>query len=160
MVEALKRNNQNVGGNIIQKASQQYLVRGIGLLRNVDDIRLIVLRSEAGVPILIRDVAEVVTGTAVRQGASVMNGEKEVVGGIAMMLRGANSREVVRLIEDKVADINGSRVLPQGLRIGTLLQEVGYRQAERPHRVRSPFRGRSFRHLRPLSFPEDLPGAR
>jgi len=104
VVEALKRNNQNVGGNIIQKASQQYLVRSIGLLRGVDDIRLIVLRSEGGVPVLIRDVAELTTGTAVRQGASVMNGEKEVVGGIAMMLRGANSREVVRLIENKVAD--------------------------------------------------------
>ena len=117
VVEALKRNNQNVGGNIIQKASRQYLVRGIGLLRNVEDIRLIVLRSEGGVPVLIRDVAEVTTGTAVRQGASVMNGEKEVVGGIAMMLRGANSREVVRLIENTVADINAGRVLPQGVRI-------------------------------------------
>ncbi|TRZ88854.1 efflux RND transporter permease subunit, partial [bacterium] len=53
VVEALKRNNQNVGGNIIRKASRQYLVRGIGLLRSVDDIRLIVLRSEGGVPVLI-----------------------------------------------------------------------------------------------------------
>ncbi len=117
VVEALKKNNQNVGGNIIQKASQQFLVRGIGLLRNLDDIRMIVLRTEGGVSVLIRDVAAVVRGTAVRQGASVMNGEKEVVGGIVMMLRGANGREVVRLIENKVTDINGSRVLPQGLRI-------------------------------------------
>ena len=89
---AVRKNNRNVGGNVLQGDSQQYLVRGIGLLESVEDIRRIVLRSEHGVPVLLRDVAEVREGEAVRQGASFKDGKEEVVGGIVMMLRGANSR--------------------------------------------------------------------
>jgi cobalt-zinc-cadmium resistance protein CzcA len=117
VVEAMKRNNQNVGGNVLERNSQQFLVRGLGLLRSDEDIKSIVLKSEGGIPVLIRDVAEVWVGTAVRQGASIKNGEREVVGGIVMMLRGANSREVVRRVEKKVEEINSSHVLPEGLRI-------------------------------------------
>jgi len=117
VVESMKRNNQNVGGNVLERNSQQFLVRGLGLLQRADDINNIVLKAEEGTPVFIRDVAEVEIGTAVRQGASIKNGEKEVVGGIVMMLRGANSREVVRLVEKKVEEINRSRVLPEGLRI-------------------------------------------
>ena len=114
---AVRKNNRNVGGNVLQGDSQQYLVRGIGLLESVEDIRRIVLRAERGVPVLLRDVAEVREGEAVRQGASFKDGKEEVVGGIVMMLRGANSREVVRAIEARVAEINAGGVLPKGLRI-------------------------------------------
>ena len=114
---AVRKNNRNVGGNVLQGDSQQYLVRGIGLLESVEDIRRIVLRAERGVPVLLRDVAEVREGEAVRQGASFKDGKEEVVGGIVMMLRGANSREVVRGIEARVAEINAGGVLPKGLRI-------------------------------------------
>ena len=117
VVEALRRNNQNVGGGLIQTTSEQYLVRGLGLLRDVDDIRSVSVKTWRGVPVLIRDVAEVRVGAVVRQGASVKNGEREVVGGIVMMLRGANARDVVEGIEAKVAGINGSRVLPAGMAI-------------------------------------------
>ncbi len=115
VVEALKRNNQNAGGGLIQTSAEQYLVRGLGLLKDADDIRSISVKTWRGVPVLVRDVAQVLIGAAVRQGASVINGEREVVGGIVMMLRGANARDVVQGIEAKVAEINGSRVLPAGL---------------------------------------------
>jgi cobalt-zinc-cadmium resistance protein CzcA len=115
--EALRRNNLNVGGNILERGEQQYLVRGIGLLQTVADIGAVALKTVGGTPVLVRDVAEVSSGTAVRQGGAVKDGRGEVVGGVAMMLRGANGREVVRAIEARVAEINGSSVLPLGLRI-------------------------------------------
>ena len=115
--DALRRNNLNVGGNILNRAERQYLVRGIGLLQTVEDIGAVVLKTEGGVPVLLRDVADVQTGQAVRQGGAVMDGKGEVVGGIVMMLRGANGRDVVRAIEQRVGEINASGVLPMGLRI-------------------------------------------
>jgi cobalt-zinc-cadmium resistance protein CzcA len=115
--EALRRNNLNVGGNVLERGEQQYLVRGIGLFQSVDDIANVALRTERGTPVLVRDVAEVGSGQAVRQGGAVKDGKGEVVGGVAMMLRGANGREVVRAIETRVAEINASGVLPLGLRI-------------------------------------------
>jgi len=117
VAEALKKNNRNVGGNVLQRHSQQYLIRGIGLLQSVEDIGSVILKSEGGTPVLLGDVADVRVGQAVRQGASVKDGKEEVVGGIVMMLRGSNSREVVRQIEERVAEINKSDVLPLGLKI-------------------------------------------
>jgi heavy metal efflux system protein len=115
--EALRRNNLNVGGNVLERGEQQYLVRGIGLFQTVDDIAKVALKTERGTPVLIRDVAEVRAGQAVRQGGAAKDGRGEVVGGVAMMLRGANGREVVRAIETRVAEINASGVLPLGLQI-------------------------------------------
>jgi heavy metal efflux system protein len=115
--EALRKNNLNVGGNILQSHAQQYLVRGIGLFQSMDDIRAVVLRSEKGTPVLMRDVADIISGQAVRQGASVKDGKEEAVGGIVMMLRGANSREVVRRIEEQVQEINAGEILPPGLKV-------------------------------------------
>ncbi len=117
VAEALRKNNLNVGGNVLQSGDQQYLVRGIGLLQSVGDIRNIILKAESGTPVFVRDVADVRVGQAVRQGASVKDGKGEVVGGIVMMLRGANSREVVRAIEERVDEINKSDILPLGLKI-------------------------------------------
>ena len=125
VVVALKRNNQNVGGNVLERGSQQFLVRGLGLVQSAADIESIVLKAEEGTPVFIRDVATVEIGTAVRQGASIKNGERESVGGIVMMLRGANSRDVVRLIETKVEEINQSHVLPEGLKIVPFYERSG-----------------------------------
>ncbi len=115
--EALRRNNLNVGGNVVERGEQQYLVRGIGLLQSVDDIGAVALKTDKGTPVLVRDVAEVRSGQAVRQGGAVKDGRGEVVGGVAMMLRGANGRDVVRAIESRVAEIDRSGVLPMGLQI-------------------------------------------
>jgi len=115
--KTIENNNQNVGGNIIEKNSEQYIVRGIGLIRNITDIGNIVLKSFEGTPIFIRDVAEIKEGEAIRQGASLINGKDECVGGIVMMLRGENSREVVKRVGKKVEEINSSNILPDKIQI-------------------------------------------
>jgi heavy metal efflux system protein len=114
---ALQKNNLNVGGNVLQSHSQQYLVRGIGLLQSAEDIGNVVLKTESGVPVLVRDVGEPRVGQAVRQGGSMKDGLGECVGGVVMMLRGANGRDVVRAVEERVAEINAGSVLPAGLSI-------------------------------------------
>jgi heavy metal efflux system protein len=117
VANAIRNNNSNVGGNVVSRASEQHIIRGVGLIRSEDDIRKIVLKAERGTPITIRDIGDVRIGHAIRQGASQMNGEREVVGGIVMMLRGENSREVVKNVEAKVREINANHMLPDGLRI-------------------------------------------
>jgi len=117
LAEALQKNNLNVGGNILQQGSIQYLVRGIGLLQSAEDIGNVILKSEDGTPVFVRDVAEAHPGQAVRQGAAVKDGKGEVVGGVVMMLRGANSRKVVSDIEKRVAEINAGNFLPEGIKV-------------------------------------------
>jgi cobalt-zinc-cadmium resistance protein CzcA len=114
---AIGSNNENVGGNILERGTEQYIVRGVGLIKDVSDLENIVLKSQGGTPTYIRDVALVKVGEAVRMGAAMKNGKDEAVGGIVMMLRGANSREVVRRVEDKIKEINGNNMLPDGIRI-------------------------------------------
>jgi cobalt-zinc-cadmium resistance protein CzcA len=114
---SIEENNQNVGGNVLDHYAEQYIVRGVGLLKSEDDLRNIVLRSAKGTPVYVRDVAEVSIGQAVRQGAALIDGNREVVGGIVMMLRGENSRVVVERVKEKVEEINGNNVLPAGVRI-------------------------------------------
>ncbi|MCU7500972.1 MAG: efflux RND transporter permease subunit [Bacteroidota bacterium] len=115
--EAVQKNNQNVGGNILDRYSEEYIVRGVGLIKSDEDIRNIVLKSSGGTPVFVRDVADIKVGEAVRQGASLKNGAGEIVGGIVMMLKGENSREVVERVEEKVKDINESNMLPDGIKI-------------------------------------------
>jgi cobalt-zinc-cadmium resistance protein CzcA len=114
---AIENNNENVGGNLLERGADQFIVRGVGLIKDVNDIENIVLKSTGGTPTSIRDVAQVKIGEAVRMGAAMKNGKDECVGGIVMMLRGANSRDVVRLVEDKVKEINENNMLPDGIRI-------------------------------------------
>jgi len=92
-------------------------VRGIGLLKSEDDLRNIGLTAPAGTPVFVRDVANVQIGEAVRQGAALLNGEGEAVGGIVMMLRGENGREVVEQVKAKVREINENNILPSGIKI-------------------------------------------
>jgi heavy metal efflux system protein len=114
---ALGKNNENMGGSAIEHHGEQYIIRGIGLIGSIRDIGAIVLKAEAGVPVMVHDVAEVTVGQVLRQGAALKNGEKEVVGGVVMMLKGENSREVVRRVQERVREINDSHVLPAGLTI-------------------------------------------
>ena len=114
---AIGSNNENVGGNILERNSDQFIVRGVGLIKNISDIENIVLKSQGGTPTYIRDVAQVRVGEAVRMGAAMKNGKDECVGGIVMMLRGENSRDVVRRVTEKVKEINENNVLPEGLRL-------------------------------------------
>ncbi len=114
---AIGNNNENVGGNLLERGADQFIVRGVGLIKNVSDIETIVLKSQGGTPTYLRDVAQVRIGEAVRTGAAMINGTDECVGGIVMMLRGDNSRDVVRRVADKVKEINGNNLLPDGVKI-------------------------------------------
>jgi heavy metal efflux system protein len=115
--EALARNNSNAGGGILPQHAEQYLIRGVGLVRNLDDIRAIVLKEVAGTPVYMRDVAEVRFGEEVRYGAMVKGGYTEAVGGIVMMIAGGNAKEVVSRIKDRVNELNSGGRLPGGLKI-------------------------------------------
>ncbi len=115
--EAVARNNANASGNILEKYAEKYIVRGVGLLRNMEDIERIVVKEIGGTPILVGNVATVQIGHAVRHGATVLNGEREVVSGIVLMLRGGNARDVVQGIKDRIEDIHANNILPNGWRI-------------------------------------------
>ncbi|RJP72792.1 MAG: efflux RND transporter permease subunit [Ignavibacteriales bacterium] len=114
---AIENNNQNVGGNILEHNSDQYIVRGVGLISSLSDIENIVLKTYRGTPTYIKDVAVVKIGEAVRMGASMKDSKDESVGGIVMMLRGQNSREVVDLVKEKVNEINENNILPDGIKL-------------------------------------------
>ena len=114
---AVENNNQNVGGNVLERYSDQYIVRGVGLIKDINEIGDIVVKSQQGTPTYIREVARINTGEAVRMGAAMKNGKEEAVGGIVMMLRGANSRDVVRQVAEKVKEINENNILPAGIKI-------------------------------------------
>lgn len=115
--QALARNNANSGGGVLPHYAEQYLIRGMGLIKTLDDIRTIVLKEQNGVPVFIRDVAEVTIGHEVRYGALLKNGTTESVGGIVMMIRAGNAKEVVSRVKKRVAEINGKGMLPDGLKI-------------------------------------------
>lgn len=115
--QALARNNANAGGGILPQGPEQYLVRGIGLVRDLDDIRNIVLKEVGNTPVYIRDVAEVTFGEEVRHGAMIKGSHTEAVGGVVMMIRAGNAKEVVSRIKERVAEINAKGMLPGGLQI-------------------------------------------
>jgi cobalt-zinc-cadmium resistance protein CzcA len=117
--EALERNNENTGSAYIDKKPTAYFIRGIGLVRSIEDIEKIVVKSTpSGIPVLIRDVATVQYGSATRYGAFVVD-TTEAVGGVVMMLKGANAHEVVKNVETRIQSIQKS--LPEGVKIEPFL---------------------------------------
>jgi heavy metal efflux system protein len=114
---ALQRNNENAGGGILPQHDEQYLIRSVGLIRNLDDIRSIVLKESAGTPVYIRDVADVRAGEEVRYGAMVKGGYTEAVGGVVLMTAGGNAKAIVSRVKERVAQINGGGLIPGGLKI-------------------------------------------
>ncbi|MFZ9625200.1 MAG: efflux RND transporter permease subunit, partial [Burkholderiaceae bacterium] len=117
VVQAIAANNANSSGGILPRASEQFLIQGVGLIRTVEDIANIVIREDAGVPVFVRDVAIVSIGSEVRQGAIVKGGYTESVAGIVLMMRGGNAKEIVGRIKDRVDEINTKGMLPGGLKI-------------------------------------------
>jgi cobalt-zinc-cadmium resistance protein CzcA len=113
VVRALERNNDNVGAGYIEKRGEQYLVRAPGQAGSAEDIANVVLTNVAGVPVRVKDIAEVDIGRELRTGAATANGE-EVVLGTVFMLMGENSRAVAKAVAKKVDDVNGT--LPSGVR--------------------------------------------
>ena len=116
VVEAVTRNNANVGGGYIEHGSEQYVVRGVGLAGSPEDLgRIVVKTGTGGVPVYVSDVGEVVVGGALRQGAVTAQGTGEVVAGIAIMLIGENSRAVVQTVRGRIESIKAT--LPKGVEL-------------------------------------------
>ena len=115
--EAAVKNNANAGGNVLERHAERSIVRGIGLIKTVGDIESIIVKEVGGTPVFVRDVAEVRIGHAVRHGAVVLDGQREVVIGTVLMLRGGNARQVVEAVKAKVADLQQSHILPSGTKL-------------------------------------------
>lgn len=116
VVQALKAANVNVGGGYVERLQESYTVRGQGLLENLHEIGEVVLRSSPeGTPVLVRHIADVKVGAALRYGAITLDGKGEAVTGIVMMILGANSKDVTTAVVERVAQIQGE--LPAGVRI-------------------------------------------
>lgn len=115
ILEALKANNANAGGSYIEKGPNAFYIRAEGLMRSYDDIANTVVERREGTPILVRDLAQVKEGFAPRYGAMTMDGKGEVVGGITLMLKGANSSTTIENVQDRIAQIQKS--LPKGISI-------------------------------------------
>jgi cobalt-zinc-cadmium resistance protein CzcA len=117
LVQRLEQNNGNTGGGILPHGSDQYLIRGVGLIDDISDIANIIVKEISGTPIYMRDVAEVKIGHEVRYGTLIKDGKTEAVGGIVMMLKGGNAKQITGEIKKKVEQINAQNLLPGGLRI-------------------------------------------
>ncbi len=117
LAQALGNGNANVGGGLLPSGDQQLVVRGVGLVQSLDDIRHIVIASAAGVPVRVSDVATVQFGHAERLGQVQFNHEDETVEGIVVMRRGQNASEVLARVRQKVADLNASGRLPAGVKV-------------------------------------------
>ena len=115
ITEAIANNNSVSGGNYLEHNREQYIIRGYGQINKVEDIRNIIIRNINNKPVFIKDIADVVIGTQIRQGGVTRDGKGEIVSGIVMMLRGGNGREVISQIEKKITEINKS--LPDGVQI-------------------------------------------
>ena len=111
--EALQRNNANTGGSYIEENSNQYYIRGIGVVKNLEDVANITVKTVDGTPVKVGDVAKVQLGHATRFGAVTRNGEGEVVAGIAIMLKGENFQEVIKNVKERIYQIQKS--LPEGV---------------------------------------------
>ncbi len=116
LTAALGRGNANVGGSKVEQGVQQYLIRGIGLLRSADDIGQIVVASHNGTPVLVKDVAAVTIGSVPREGVVGQDDDDDIVSGIVLMRKGENPSDVLIGVKAKVAQLNAS-VLPKGVQI-------------------------------------------
>ncbi|MBK8546323.1 MAG: efflux RND transporter permease subunit [Saprospiraceae bacterium] len=119
---ALEANNQNTGGGYIEKNATALYVRTEGLIGSKDDIGKIMVKSVSGTPLLIRDVAEVTEGSATRYGAVTYNDQGEVAGAVVMMLKGANSSEVIKNVKERIEQIK--KTLPEGVEIEPFLDRT------------------------------------
>jgi len=114
--EAVSKSNINVGGDVIQRGDQAYVVRGVGLLDNIDDIRNILIETKGSTPVLVKHVAEVKIGSKPRLGQVGLDDDNDLVEGIVVMLRGENPSDVIEKLRDRIDELN-ERILPKGVTI-------------------------------------------
>lgn len=130
VMNAIATNNSVSGGNYLEHNGEQYIIRGVGQINKIDDIRSIIVKNVDNRPVFIRDIAAVEARTEIRQGGVTQDGKGEVVTGIVMMLLGGNGRQVISAIEEKIESINEG--LPEGVYI-----EKFYDQSELINRTTS-----------------------
>ena len=128
VAQVIRDSNRDVGGRVVEMAETEYMVRGRGYLRGKSDIEQLVVKAEKGVPVLVRDVARVELGPDERRGLTELNGEGEVVSGIAMARYGENALKVIDNLKAKIAEISSG--LPEGVRI-----QAVYDRSELIHRA-------------------------
>jgi cobalt-zinc-cadmium resistance protein CzcA len=116
VLNALGQGNANAGGSYLEQGDQQYLIRGIGLLRSPDDIGEIIVSEKGGTPLLIRDLATVTVSAVPRQGTSGRDDQDEMVSGIVLMRKGENPSEVLAAVKERVKSLNES-ILPKGVTV-------------------------------------------
>lgn len=127
--ESVTRNNSSVGGGYIEKGAEQYLLRGVGLIEKPDDIANVVVKTgPEGVPVYVKDLGAVTEGKGIRQGAVSADGQGEIVSGMAIMLKGENSRSVAERVKERIDEIR--KTLPAGVAI-----EPFYDRTELVHRA-------------------------
>ncbi len=115
IIDKIKANNLNVGAQFIEKNAEEFIVRSVGLASNIEDMENIVVKAEDGIPVYLRELADIRTGGAIRRGVQTRNGVSEVVSGMVIKLFGSNSSTVIGRVEEKMKEINN--ILPQGIRI-------------------------------------------
>ncbi|MDM1348698.1 efflux RND transporter permease subunit [Myroides marinus] len=121
--EAVEKSNINVGGDVIQRGDQAYVVRGVGLLDNAEDIENILIEVKGSTPILVKHVANVVVSAKPRLGQVAFQDDEDVVQGIVIMLRGENPSAVIESLKDKITDLN-ERILPKNVQIETVVDRT------------------------------------
>jgi copper/silver efflux system protein len=126
--QVIRDSNRDVGGRVIEMAETEYMVRGKGYLRGKGDIETLVVKSEQGTPVLVRDIARVELAPDERRGMTELNGEGEVVSGIAMSRYGQNALEVIHNLKEKISEVSAG--LPQGVSI-----EAVYDRSDLIHRA-------------------------
>ncbi len=115
VMERIKKNNQNVGASFIIKGKEEYIVRSIGLVETVDDLKNILISHHMGSPLYLKDIASVKILPGIRRGAALANGEGEKVVGVVLKLFGSNTAQVISNIEKRISEVNKS--LPKGIKI-------------------------------------------
>jgi copper/silver efflux system protein len=113
--QVIRSSNRDVGGRVVEMAEREYMVRGLGYLRGIADIEDLVLKSDGGTPVLVRDIGRVELVPAGRRGIAELNGEGEVASGIVMARFGENALDVIASVKDKIAEISPG--LPEGTEI-------------------------------------------
>ncbi len=117
IAEAIRKNNNEAGGRLIEWSGKEYMVRGFGYIKSTDDLRKVVIKSRAGTPVLLENVATVTLGPQIRRGLAELNGLGDVVGGIAVMRHGENAFNVIDRVKAKIADLKAS--MPEGVELVT-----------------------------------------
>ncbi|MBU8882578.1 CusA/CzcA family heavy metal efflux RND transporter [Kaistella sp. DKR-2] len=116
--DAVSKSNLNVGGDVIEKSGQSFVVRGIGLLKSIEDIENVIIRNDHGNPVLVKNVAAVHESSLPRVGQAGFNDKNDVVAGIIVMRKGENPVEVLKLVKEKIEELN-TKILPKDVKIET-----------------------------------------